>query len=385
MKVPIKKDTIFVSIASYRDDVVLTTLKSMFENATNPKNIFSGICQQNKPVEDVDSQLDNENNCNIRTIRIPNYEAKGPTWARYLCSTLWNGEEYFMQIDSHTKFVKNWDTKCIKMIKDIIASGDSKKPIISHYPREIADHDIYNEEVDKNQVPRMCKAFWNTREMLSFMGAEVNDTKGKAYMTPYIAGGMMFSHSDFLHEVPYDPNLPYLFVGEEILHSIRAYTNGWDIFTPTENIVFHEYTRASKPKIWTDNPYYSDIPAFDKVKYYIGLDKNDDKLTSEIKINLDKYGIGKVRSLQDYYKYAGIDVVKKEVTTNFCRPDNKASEYDIEQSNEKNHIKENFNFYNPSSYTIWDILLIILIIVMISIFIIWVAKTVNFKMSLNKI
>lgn len=359
----IKKDKIFVSIAAYRDPVCAQTLKSLFENATNPENIYIGLCQQNKADEDEDCQINNEDNPNIRTIRLDNFEAKGPTWARYLCSTLWNGEEYFMQIDSHTKFVKDWDTKCIKMIKDIISSGLAKKPIISHYPREITDHDTFK-ETDRTQVPRMCKAFWNNRDMISFMGAETKDTEGKPYMTPYMAGGMMFSHSDFLKEVPYDPNLPYLFVGEEIGHSIRAWTSGWDIFTPTENIVFHEYTRATKPKIWTDNPYYSDMPAFDKVKYYIGIVENDSKLTPAMKVNLDKYGLGKERTLKQYYEYAGIDVKNKKVKSNFCREGNKATDNDIEQSNEKNHKKEKFTFITKKkSISIKNIIAIILIII----------------------
>lgn len=349
MRPKLIKDAIFISIASYRDPVCTSTIKSIFENAKYPEKVFIGICQQNKADEDEDCQVNNENNPNIRTIRVPEYEAKGPTWARYLCSTLWNGEEYFMQIDSHTKFVKDWDEKCINMIKNIISSGKSKKPILSHYPREIGDHEKYTEK-DRFQVPRMCKSFWNNRGMLSFMGAETRDTENKAYQTPYIAGGMIFSPSEYLVEVPYDPNLPYLFVGEEILHSIRAYTHGWDVFTPTENIVFHEYTRQDKPKIWTDNPTYSDQPAFDKVKYYIGL-LDQSKLSSEMKVNLDKYGLGKTRSLKQYYDYAGIDKDKKIVTTNFCRPDNKATEEDIKQSNEKNHIKEGFTFYTNPVFT----------------------------------
>lgn len=349
MKPKLIKDAIFISIASYRDPVCTSTVKSIFENAKHPEKVFIGICQQNKPEEDEDCQINNENNPNIRTIRIPYYEAKGPTWARYLCSTLWNGEEYFMQIDSHTKFVKDWDEKCIKMIKDIINSGTSKKPILSHYPREIGDHERYNEN-ERFNVPRMCKSFWNNRGMLSFMGAETRSTDNKPYQTPYIAGGMIFSPSDYLVEVPYDPNLPYLFVGEEILHSIRAYTHGWDVFTPTENIVFHEYTRQDKPKIWTDNPTYSDQQAFDKVKYYIGL-LQESKLTPEMKVNLDKYGLGKKRTLKQYYDYAGIDKDKQIVTTNFCKPNNKADEEDIKQSNEKNHIKEGFTFYTQPVFT----------------------------------
>ena len=371
MPIPkIKPDAIFVSIAAYRDPVCTATIKSIFENATNPENVFLGICQQNKDDEDEDSQVGNENNPNIKTIRLKNYEAKGPTWARYLCATLWNGENYFLQIDSHTKFVKDWDTKCKKMIKDIKDSGKSKKPILSHYPREISDHDNYKDS-DKQMVPRMCKSFWNNRGMLSFMGAETQDTKNEAYQTPYIAGGFIFSPYEYLVEVPYDPNLPYLFVGEEILHSLRAYTYGWDVFTPTENIVFHEYTRASKPKIWTDNPYYSDTAAFDKAKYYLGIIKDKNSLKDEVKVNIDKYGLGKDRTLNDFFKYTGIDSDKQNVSTNFCRPDNKASEDDIKQSNEKNHVKENFTLFKNSEYTLGEKIGISLGVIFIILFLIF--------------
>lgn len=335
-----KPGAIFVSIASYRDDVCLTTLQSLYTMADKPNNVYVGICQQNKDEEDTDCVAGGyEDHPNVRMIRIPYFDAKGPTHARYLCSTLWDGEEYFLQVDSHTKFVKGWDTLCIGMLMDIKNKGLSQKPVLSHYPREINEYEVYDDGM-KKMVPRMCKSFFNDRGMISFMGAESLDTNNVPYMTPYVAGGMFFCESYFLKELPFDPNLPFLFVGEEILHSIRFYTHGWDIFTPTENVVFHEYTRAEKPKIWTDNPTYSDIPAFDKVKFYLKLFDDENKVTDYLKFNLDKYGLGKVRTLEDYYNFAGIDVQNKKVYKNFCRENNIATEEDIFMSNEINHKKE---------------------------------------------
>ena len=46
------KNSIFVSIASYRDDVCPDTLSSLYEMANKPENIFVGICQQNKKDSD---------------------------------------------------------------------------------------------------------------------------------------------------------------------------------------------------------------------------------------------------------------------------------------------------------------------------------------------
>ncbi|NBU46583.1 MAG: RNA pseudouridine synthase [Flavobacteriales bacterium] len=43
MKIPIKKDTIFISIASYRDEVCNSTLKSIYSMASKPQNVFCGV------------------------------------------------------------------------------------------------------------------------------------------------------------------------------------------------------------------------------------------------------------------------------------------------------------------------------------------------------
>jgi hypothetical protein len=311
-----------------------------------------GICQQNKS-DDMDCVENSLNDKfaykqNIRIIRIPEFEAKGPTWARYLCSTLWSGEQYYMQIDSHTKFAKGWDIKCIKMIEKIKKMGLSQKPVLSHYPKEYDDYKSLSES-NRQVVPRMCKSFFNERGMLSFMGAESLETHDVPYKTPYMASGMMFGEASFLQELPYDPNLPYLFVGEEILHSIRFYTFGWDIFTPTENVVFHEYTRSEKPKIWTDNPFYSDMEAFKKVQKYLEMVDDSVGIRDDVATNMDKYGLGKTRSLKDYLEFAGIDMKAKKVYTNFCRENNKASDQDVKESNKLN-IESYMNMSDQSSW-----------------------------------
>jgi len=344
-----KPGTIFISIASYRDEVCNSTLKSLFSMADKPERVFVGICQQNKE-GDGECDAGFENSANVRMLRIPYFEAKGPTYARYLCSTLVNREEYFMQVDSHSKFVKGWDTLCIKMIQDIKKQGLSKKPVLSHYPKEI---ESYESETDETKwvVPRICKSFFNNRGMLSFMGAHNLDTNKEFYKTPYVSGGMVFCESSFLKELPFDPNLPYLFVGEEILHSIRFYTNGWDVYTPNQNIVYHEYTRADKPKIWTDNPTYRDDPAFNKVKQYLHLVNQDlAQLPEEVTVNMDKYGLGKIRTLESYWKFAGVDVKNKTVSTNFCEPNNVATADDIEKSSEDRWKQEGFQNLSYSDF-----------------------------------
>ena len=357
----IKKDTIFVSVATYRDSSCTTTISEIFSKAKYPNNIYVGITQQNKK-EDSDCHLDNKYN-NIRIIRIPYYEAKGPTYARYWCSTLWNGEEYFLQIDSHTNFVQDWDIKIINMLKNLKSQGYNK-PVISHYPPSITQN---IENIDK--VPMICKAEWDKNNMPRFTNSDWIEPNNKLYKTPFIAAGMLFTEYTFLQDVPFDPNLPYIFIGEEILLSARAYTNGYDVFIPTENIITHEYTREESPKVWSDNKEFTKLntPAFKKIKYYLGIyDKN--KLSKNMKLNLDKYGLGDIRKLQEYYDFAGINIKDNKISKDFCKLYINNKNKDIKETyinfQKKNKNKQIYQ-YNNCLYLLYKFTLLLLLILII--------------------
>jgi len=310
--------TIFVSVASYRDFYCSKTLESIYLNATNPQNIYVGLCIQNTEGDEdclLKDKAIKKYSPNISTIRMKNYEAKGPTWARYLCTTLFNNQDYFFQIDSHTLFEKGWDTKCIEMVEDIKKNTGSTDVVLSHYPPSYEEYQ--NKEKNLKSVDTICQSFFNDRGMVSFLGASpVDMDKDKYVQTPHIAAGMFFCEGKCLKEVPYDPQLPNLFVGEEILHSARVWTSGYDIYSPTEVVVYHLYTRSDQPHIWDDKDF-NDTDAFNKVKFLMEMDKNV-KIPAHLKENIDKYGMGTKRTLKEYYDFAGIDLKKKKIYKNFC-------------------------------------------------------------------
>lgn len=193
--------------------------------------------------------------------------------------------------------------------------------------------------------------------MISFAGPEFIIPEPKKYIqTPYIAAGMFFAPGSFLREVPFDPHLDYLFTGEEILHSARAWTSGYDIYSPHKNIVFHLYTREEAPKIWTDKTYKDD-DAFNKVKLLMDL-KPDAEVSQHLQNNIDKYGLGKTRTLQEYYNFAGIDLEKKQSNKNFCS----GKIEDDTLSKKSNPITKNTN------YTLFLIILFITVLTGITIF-----------------
>lgn len=316
------KDTIFVSVAQYRDKLCGPTIESLYKNARHPKNVFVGICQQNDKgdMDCFDEGLKNipEYRDNVRILRLAHYQARGPTYARFLCSTLYNNEEYFLQIDSHCLFVEDWDVLLIGMVLDLKKQG-VQKPCISHYSPNYTD---YQPKPDpKNPISTICKAWFTDTNLISLQGAGWVQPDDLPRPNAYIAAGMFFCEGKFIHDIPFDPELDFLFIGEELLLSARFYTHGWDIFTPNKNTIYHMYTRESDPKFW-ENQHIDSEQASQRARYILGLDTDKSKLSPRQLYLAEKYGLGKERTLDEYYRHAGIDLQKKEVIKNMCEDNN---------------------------------------------------------------
>jgi hypothetical protein len=185
----------------------------------------------------------------IRLLRMKESESLGPYMARYFASKLWNGEQWYMQIDSHMTFLQDWDTLSIEMLN----KAPSEKPVISHYP---PPHTADLVKKADGPAPRLCGPKFATTDLESQIirldNSYYYDTVKleTPRFAPFAAAGYLVAHSDFLREVPFDPFLPYIFMGEEILLSARLWTSGYDIFSPTHSLLGHHYVREHKPKFW---------------------------------------------------------------------------------------------------------------------------------------
>lgn len=302
--------TIFVSIASYRDDDCSGTLRSMYEKAAAPRRIFVGICQQNKPGEATEECVppDFPWRQNIRTISMSHTDAKGPTFARYRCSTLYAGETYFCQIDSHMVFLKDWDRDVIRDLHRC----PSAKPVLSFYP-----HDTTTNDTQKNAstVPVLCKSKFNDNNIVTFEAVSLPAAETPRPI-PFTAGGFLFGPGSIPREVPFDPTLDHLFNGEEILYSARLWTSGYDMYAPLRNYVFHYYVRKEKPKYWNDIKTYASAQkaSQDRAVRLLGLDGKP-PMTGYT------YGLGAARTLASYLAFAGLDPARKtsDSQNKFCK------------------------------------------------------------------
>lgn len=309
-------DTIFVSVASYRDDECKDTVYDMFAKAKKPELLFVGVCQQNKEGEE--DCFDRCSECarrkasgNIRVLNFPHLEARGPTFARYHCSRLWRGEEYFLQIDSHTRFEEGWD----ETLKEQMRSTNDPKAVVGAYPPTQEQMD----EMKKNgftTMITMCPGPFDSSG-LSTITAQVVSTNGRKTPLPtaYVPAGLMCMPGAALYDVPYDPYLAYLFFGEELLYSARLYTNGYNLYAPVKHFCVHHYGREDKPKYWQDHKDSEPCKkkALQRVKYILGFIR-ESQVHPDYFLDIEKYGLGSKRSIAEYFKIAKIHPMTKTVT-----------------------------------------------------------------------
>lgn len=325
----LKNNKIFVSIPSYRDNQCSDTLRNIIENADHPENLHIVICQQNSMFdEDCLSYCMSltKNICKkvpgINIDRIHYIQAKGPNYARWRIQQKYNGEEYYLQIDSHTRLVEHWDT----ILKKQLDLCPTEKAILSQYPNEFdniakkdrGDYLKENWKVDRLRGGLYIKEFG--KEGFTRIQSNYTDQVGRS---PFpgcgIASGFLFSRGQFIIDVPLDPFL-YLFFGEQMDHMIRAWCAGYDMFSPTILVAFHIYKRDHRKTFWElTNQKPLEILSRFRLYYKLGKISRKDipkeyqfiligllgAKSSNLKWKIKNIG---PRTIEEFEKFAGIDI-----------------------------------------------------------------------------
>jgi hypothetical protein len=303
-------DKIFVQIASYRDPQLLPTIQQALSRADHPERLVFGVCWQYDETENPD-QFDGD-----PQFRVDKYhysESQGLGWARNKTNALLRDEKFTLQLDSHHRFVEGWDTMMIEDYEQ--ASAMSKKPILTTYLTpfsiEIDPSCGCRRDSSLNPAPCLMSQYeFSPDKLLMSMPWYIQDhkTRTEVIKARTLSGHFYFVKSEFVKEVPYDPDIYFGGYCEETTMSVRAWTSGYDFFSPYRQYIWHEYTRQGRPKHWEDHGTESqtektsgerDIFARKKTRQIFDQEDNG--------IDLSTYGLGSVRTLHDYEVFGGFD------------------------------------------------------------------------------
>lgn len=294
-------DTIFVSIAAYRDPQLAPTIEDCLARAAHPERLRFGVCWQHGPDEE---PLPWAGDPRFRIIDVDWRDSRGACWARAELMRRFAGERWFMQLDSHHRFADGWDTKAIAQA----ASTRSAKPILTAYAAPFDP-----ERPDQRVAEPMQMNFdrFTADGIALFRPGHMRDggQRDRPQRARFLSAHFLFTIGEFVRDVPYDPEL--YFIGEEMTLALRAFTSGYDLFHPTEVIVWHEYTREyRRHKHWTDHTHDQGAAVAWHERDRVSLDKIRRFLETP---HTGRFGLGTARTLADYEAYAGLDLRRRRV------------------------------------------------------------------------
>lgn len=135
-----------------------------------------------------------------------------------------------------------------------------------------------------------------------------------------------FAKCHLEESAPYDPFTPYVMGAEQFPRFVKMWTRGYDVYTPTRNIVFTNYQpqpEGHDMKEWFQaRRNMQRARSLNRIKTFIEV-KDGDR-SDAAKANLGIYGIGKRRSLAQLQAFVGIDLAggigNGQVKTRSLRP-----------------------------------------------------------------
>ena len=287
---------IFVNIACYRDPECEPTVRDLFSKARHPAEIVVAVVMQTEPRDNILFF-----GKNVRMLVVRGTDSHGVCWARSMGYRFWDGEDHVLQVDSHMRFAEHWDDKMLRQLDRCGAA----KPLLSTYPPPYEPPDTI-----LDQRPPFLAAVRFEPDGRLVQQAYTHDIVPLAPRpSAFVAAGFIFGPSQWIRDVPYDPRL--YFWGEETTIAVRLWTNGWDIFGPSEALVWHWYNRAGGRTPWQDDPAWHVRDALSKarMRHLLGIEV----AAPEAIVDIARFGFGPVRTFDAYQAFSGINYQQRTI------------------------------------------------------------------------
>jgi hypothetical protein len=303
--------TIFVSIAAYRDLDLIPTITDCLAKARWPDELRFGVCWQHAPDEAPPPALGNGR---MRLLDIRWQDSLGACWARAEVMKLYDGEDWFLQLDSHHRFAEGWDA----LLLDQAEKSGAPRPVLTTYGTPFDPAASLPEG-----VPTTIQLVGYRRDAIPIVQCWLRpDLAERAAPARgrFLSGHLLFAPGSFVADVPYDPSL--YFYGEEISLAIRAFTCGYDLFHPTRHILWHQEPRRVTPLHWDDHVIAQGMKASAVERDAASLARVERFL---IERPAGPFACGNVRSFAEYEAYAGLDFRRRIATPEARRGDEPAA------------------------------------------------------------
>jgi hypothetical protein len=288
----------------------------------------------------------------IRINRVDYLKAEGPTVGRFVAQEMMDDQDFYLQIDTHTLFVGGWDVELIVTWQQT----NDFNAVFTTYPRDagrmpqwqklmpsartrdiaagftarsigvVRNTSLY--PYDPNliffpaTVPVVCSGKFlgdDMGRMAKFDAHAMLANKQHAVLAPYFAAGFAFMPARAVRVCRYDVHTPMLFDGEELSFAARLFTHGFNLYAPPTDTVYHAYETGVNPKYWQvdwNQRYYVQLRSSRRINAVLsGTEPPQNALTDYSTKEFQRFGLGKVRTIEQYIAYSGVNIPNKSFSS----------------------------------------------------------------------
>ena len=305
--------SLFVSLAAYCDPLLHFTIGRALATASDPAGLHFAVVDQS-PDSARPLQPQEVAPARLSYLRIDPVYARGPCWARAVAMTLYDGEDWYFQIDSHMDFDPGWDHQLIAQAMALLPGRAGV--VLSSYPNPFVfeGQQVMRRVCTDQVLAHVVKpgaVFDPEHPVLPFEAHPVE----KDHPIPgfHLGAGCLFAPGRLVDELPYDPG--FYFHGEEQALALRLFTHGWDIFHMPRLPVYHLYNNAESGA--ARRPLHWD-PEHDtrRSQTWWSLEQRSRKRLAALAAGQlrGSFGLGRQRTVADYASFCGIDYLGRELS-----------------------------------------------------------------------
>ena len=360
---------IFICVPTMNDSEFLSTIERALDHSSKPDNlsIATTIFWKN-------SDLNNEKNpffINIKNILDKNFKNvkydiqpwslyPGVGHGRISPTKFFNNEKYFLSIDSHTDFKKNWDEEIIDLYENSKEYFGKLRVLTAYLSSYQVPEFRRNNNINETFYPDDdCANRWQFFDFYKNLGDK--EIKGSVFPLPndqimsennlnylsnyfinneYLPAKKISAHFYFTEASPWltkhnlNLNKNIKFWAEEFYQSSLSYARGYNLIWCKTQIFYHQYKTVKNKRNYEEDSLFNFSSMEEKLnilKHYvdksINYSKSPDSLSNDetIVIDLlesDNKNFGYLpRSIKGFLKYGGIDILNKKTSPWWEVPD----------------------------------------------------------------
>lgn len=307
--------TIYVSVPNYYDKEIYRTIDDIYSLSTHPENIYVGLAHtidymDRNYLYEVQKHLYKYER--LSNVFINKKHSVGVGYGRLAAASRYNGQDYYLQIDSHTMFMPGWDEQLIDsykhaqeefLNKDIVLTGylpayqyvdkntrefvGSKYPM---YPKFTAGTELDEKDSHDSRQQHWNKVYYRIPKWITHN--DNFESVDKDYLLcRKINANFIFASGKFAKN--YRKYFPwsYIFFEEEFIMSIEAFDDNFLFVYPNKELpLAHLYLNHF-------NKFYTRVSAEPAEKDFLTATRHINRYLDK-KDNADK--------IKRYCEYAGL-------------------------------------------------------------------------------